>query len=270
MSDEWRRVTWQGFLHRGHPDPNPYPVDVVWLLADLWWRVLVTLLASLSLVRVALHAAGSFNGERRTVDPLFASPVELHSVLFAKWLGSLLSARGNWLWKLALWGLSMVCGAGHSRILLLFLVAWTIYAGCFAKLGLWFSLRCVNTQKATLWTLTTIAVLSAGHWLPWLILHTRRYDNMENHLGWIPSSPVAIQMFGLTSPPALGWIALRGEAAFLPEGAEYRGDVRIVRWKDFLESTRTQPLLLHSGRSTRAHTRRHDCARADGTRVAEN
>ena len=38
-----------------------YTPDVVWLLADLWCRVLIAVLVSLSLVRVAIHAAGSFS-----------------------------------------------------------------------------------------------------------------------------------------------------------------------------------------------------------------
>ncbi len=234
------RIAWQSSLHHA-------PRGAAWLLADLWCRVVITVFAGLMLVRVALHAAGSFSGERerRTLDNLLATPVELRTILFSKWLGSLLSTRGCWLWLFALWGVSMVCGGTHGCILLAFLGAWTVYAGCFAMLGLWFSVKCANTQKATLWTLTTLLILNAGHWLPWLVLDKSKYTQAGGH-HFSPDSFLATQMFGLTPPAALGWIALRGVAVLLPEGAEYRGDIGIIRWEDVLESTRKQPPLLRS------------------------
>ena len=41
----------------------------------------------------------------------------------------------------------------RSAALLLLLAAWWAYAAFAASLGLWFSLRCRTTLRATVWTL---------------------------------------------------------------------------------------------------------------------
>src|SRR5262249_5416290 len=143
---------------------DKYSMAAVWLVGDVWCRVIIGVLAGVALVRVAIHAAGSISSERaqRTLDCLLTTPLEPRKLLLTKWLGSLLSARGCWGWLFAVWGLSMFFGGGHWRILAVFLGAWLIYAACFAMVGIWFSLGCATVQKATLWTLITLVVLSGG------------------------------------------------------------------------------------------------------------
>jgi ABC-type transport system involved in multi-copper enzyme maturation permease subunit len=229
----WLSVTKQELAY------GPVDREFALLFADVWCRGAITVLASLSLVGVAIHAAGALSGEleHRTLDSLLTTPLGLSAILFSKWLGSLLSARRSWYWLLGLWALSMACGGTHWRILLFFLGAWALYAGSFAMLGLYFSLRCANTQRATLWTLAAVVVLGLGHWLSWFFV--------KHSWGW-PTFPATIQVYGLTPPASLGWIALRGEAAFLPDGEAYRGDISIIRWGAALDMTRSDLLLRRS------------------------
>jgi len=45
------------------------------------------------------------------------------------------------------------------------LIAWAIYAGGIAAVGLWFSVVCRTTLRATVWTLLTTLFIGGGHWL---------------------------------------------------------------------------------------------------------
>jgi ABC-type transport system involved in multi-copper enzyme maturation permease subunit len=170
---------------------------------DIWSRLMVTGGACLGLLGVAVRAAGSISGERErhTLDSLLTTPLPLREILFAKWLGSILSVRRIWLALLAIWlacrgvsgmrGIALIACAG----------AWIVYAGCFAMLGLWFSVTCRSTRRATLWTLGTLTLLGLGHWLPWFFVQ------QPEKLQW----PHTITHFGLTPPAALHWLALHGD-----------------------------------------------------------
>src|SRR5262249_50329501 len=139
------------------------------LLSELfhpWVRVMGTLVASLMLVGVAVRAAGGISGERerQTLDGLLTSPLESHDILFGKWLGSLLGVRKAWGWLGLIWGVGILTGGLHPAPLMLAFVAWLVYASCLAGVGLWFSISCRTTLRATLYTLITILVASVGHW----------------------------------------------------------------------------------------------------------
>jgi hypothetical protein len=49
-------------------------------------------------------------------------------------------------------------------------VAWLVYASCLAGVGLWFSISCSTTLRATLYTLVAFLLASVGHWAIWLCL----------------------------------------------------------------------------------------------------
>jgi len=84
-------------------------------------------------------------------------------------------------------------------------LAWAVYAGFLAVLGLYFSMTCRTTLRATVWTLLTTAVLGVGHWYLWLVFCLPLRLN-EEVFAWV----VRFQMYGLTPPLALSWLAFRG------------------------------------------------------------
>jgi ABC-type transport system involved in multi-copper enzyme maturation permease subunit len=126
--------------------------------------VVGAIVACLLLIGVAVRAASSISGERDrlTWDSLLASPLESSAILFGKWLGSLLSVRWGWLWLGVIWGQGSALGGLHLLALPLLVLAWLVYAGLLATVGLWFSLVCATSSRAMVWTLFTILALAAG------------------------------------------------------------------------------------------------------------
>jgi ABC-type transport system involved in multi-copper enzyme maturation permease subunit len=154
---------------------NPwFPIANRWthisLFFSSWVRIAGTIVASLMLVGVAVRGSSSISGERdrETLDGLLTSPLQSHDILFGKWLGSLLSVRGAWFWLALIWGVGLVTGGLHPASLMLTFVAWLVYASCLGGVGIWFSISCRTTLRATLYTLAVTFAASVGHWLVWL------------------------------------------------------------------------------------------------------
>jgi ABC-type transport system involved in multi-copper enzyme maturation permease subunit len=134
-----------------------------------WVRLAGTAVACLLLLGVAIRGATSITGERErdTLDGLLTSPLYSHDILFAKWLGSLLSVRWGWLWLGLIWGIGVVTGALHPVAIMLCSSAWVVYASTLAGIGVWFSTSCPTSLRATLWTLGTTMAIAVGHWALW-------------------------------------------------------------------------------------------------------
>jgi ABC-type transport system involved in multi-copper enzyme maturation permease subunit len=170
---------------------------------DIWCRLIVTGGAWLALLSVAIHAAGSVSRERErhTFESLLTTPLAARDILLAKWLGSILSVRRIARALAALWVICTGVGGTRGLTLLAFAATWTIYAGCFAMLGLWFSVTRGSTRQATTWTLVAGVVLGLAHWLPWTVARPPEHLQM----------PHTVAFFGLTPPAALHWLALHGD-----------------------------------------------------------
>src|SRR5262249_41186035 len=138
----------------------------------LWVRIVGTLVACLTLLGVAVRAASSISGERdrQTFDSLLTAPIDSNSILFAKWLGSGLRGRWAWVWLWPGWVVGAVSGGLYGPVVPWLLLAWFVYAGFLAVLGLWFSMTCATTLRATVATLLAAAVLGVGHWYLWMLL----------------------------------------------------------------------------------------------------
>src|SRR5262249_5467925 len=123
-----------------------------------WTRAAGAMVACLLLVGVAVRAATNISSERDrwTWDSLLSSPLTASDILFAKWLGSVLSVRCGWVWLGATWGLGSAMGGLHVLYVPLLFLAWTIYAGLLATVGLWFSLVCQTSLRSIIWSLFTI------------------------------------------------------------------------------------------------------------------
>lgn len=171
---------------------------------NMWVRLAGSGVACLTLVGVAVRAASSISGERerQTFDSLLTTHLSLRTILFTKWLGSILSVRGAWLWLVVIWMVGLLTGALHLSTLPWLLLAWSVYAAAFAALGLWFSLVSSGTLRATLLTLGLMTVLCFIHWLPWFFIELPHHAEL----------PLTIQIYGLTPPAALGWLAFDGDS----------------------------------------------------------
>jgi ABC-type transport system involved in multi-copper enzyme maturation permease subunit len=175
-----------------------------WLMREMnaFVRITGTGVACLLLLAVAVRAASSVSGERdrQTLDLLLATPLETSSILAGKWLGSILSVRLACLWLLAIWGLGILTRGLFIPAALLLPIAILVYASFVATLGLWFSVVCKTTLRATVATFLTLFGLTAGPWLPWMLcgLMMRPGGGVELLL--------KLQA-GLTPPIALGVLA---------------------------------------------------------------
>jgi ABC-type transport system involved in multi-copper enzyme maturation permease subunit len=158
-------------------------------LINVWVRVVSVFIGCFMLLQVAVRAAGAISGERsrQTLDGLLSTPLESHAILFAKWLGSLLSPRLSWLLLAVVWALAVQSRGLQVWAIACFLLAWLVYAGFLGCLGLYFSVIARSTQRATLWTLVTIILTLAGTTL-------LAYDLSSNDNHW----------FSLLPPVSLG------------------------------------------------------------------
>jgi ABC-type transport system involved in multi-copper enzyme maturation permease subunit len=178
---------------------------------NIWVRTVGSLVAILLLLAVAVRAAGSISGERdrRTLDELLTTPLRASSILFAKWLGSILSVRWAWLWLGLIALLGVVTQGLHPAALLLLPWAWLVYAAVVALVGLWFSVNCRTTLRATVWTLLATIFIGGGHWIISVLIFflpisvMGRYDTGTRDLvEWL-----ADLEFGQTPPLVLGLLA---------------------------------------------------------------
>lgn len=146
------------------------------VLLNLWIRVLSAVIGSLLLIQVGIRAAGSISGERarQTLDSLLITPLEARAILRGKWLGAVLNPRWAWVWLGLIWTWGFVVGAVSPGAVPGFVLAWLVYAGFMASLGLYLSVATGTTQRATIWTLLigflamAITALLAFDFLPQL------------------------------------------------------------------------------------------------------
>jgi hypothetical protein len=132
------------------------------------------------------------------------------TILWAKFLGNLLSMRMAWLWLGIIWGLGLITGGLHPFALPLLLIAWFVYASFFTILGLWFSMTARTTMRATVYTMLSTIGLSVGHWLIWLCCGPLFLFAGNAGSGTIPEVFAKFQ-FGMTPPFVLGMLAFTSE-----------------------------------------------------------
>src|SRR5260370_38790809 len=118
--------------------------------------------------------------------------------------------RWGWVWLGLIWGLALVTGWLSIFALPLLVMAWFIYASFVACLGLWFSMNCRTSMRATLWTLTSAVFLGVGHWLIWLLCIP-----LFRVGGGGPGLEVVAKLqAGITPPFALGYCFCFGNSDF--------------------------------------------------------
>jgi ABC-type transport system involved in multi-copper enzyme maturation permease subunit len=134
---------------------------------NIWFRIGVTSVGCLLLLRVAVHASTTITSEREreTFDALLTTPLSSEAMLGAKLLGCLTSMRFGWIWLGSMVVLALLTTALHPLAVPILAVAWLIYATFFSMIGLWFSMVCKSSMRATMLTVITSLFLGGGHWL---------------------------------------------------------------------------------------------------------
>jgi len=178
---------------------------------NIWVRMVGTVVASLILLGVGLRAAGAISGERekQTLDSLLTSPLMSQEIVMAKWWGSLWSVRWAWVWLCAIWGLGILTGGMEAACLPWLMMAWFVYAGFMASLGLYLSTLHSRTQRASIWMLT-ISVCLYG--LPMIFSYLLNLLNPVTRMGrgsflgdWLGH----LEFIAMIPPVALNWLAFR-------------------------------------------------------------
>jgi ABC-type transport system involved in multi-copper enzyme maturation permease subunit len=147
------------------------------------------ILAGLSLLCIALRASATVIREREqgTLDALLTLPIDRSEILWAKWLGAILSVR-LWIGVLAvIWLLCTLTGGLDQLSGSLLVMAFFAFAGCTASLGLCCSVISTNRRFATLFTLLALFLWNG---MP-LLLPTE----------FLPLSPV-VGLWEFTVPPS--------------------------------------------------------------------
>jgi ABC-type transport system involved in multi-copper enzyme maturation permease subunit len=177
---------------------------------NTWVRIVGTLVAYLTLLGVAVRAAGSLSGEheRQTYESLVSTPVSSRAILAAKWFGSIWGVRWGAGWLVIVWCIGILTGGLNLVILPWLVLAWIVYAGFFASLGLAFSVRHRSTLPATVGVLIATAFLTLGHLIPWTIIGFPRMNFYDEGVAF---SLLRLQIYGLAPPIAVGWLSFNGD-----------------------------------------------------------
>jgi ABC-type transport system involved in multi-copper enzyme maturation permease subunit len=179
---------------------------------NVWLRIMNGVVGSLMLLGVAVRGAGAVGGERDrdTLTSLMTTPISTGEILWAKWLGSLLSVRVFLLWLGAMWAIGLVSGGVSPLALPLQAAMWLAPAAFFAVLGLWFSTVCKTTLRATTWALVSALIVGGAHWICagmccFLPLGLVSRGGSGTDLKWL-----AFFELGLTPPAVFGILPFRG------------------------------------------------------------
>ena len=93
----------------------------------IWGRFCNVIVGSLTLLAVAVRASTAVSTERdkQTLDTLLTTPIDSTSILFGKWVGSILSLRFGILWLGLVWAAGgIVTGGMHVEALTQVMARW--------------------------------------------------------------------------------------------------------------------------------------------------
>jgi ABC-type transport system involved in multi-copper enzyme maturation permease subunit len=132
-----------------------------------FFRNLALPVGSLFFLAVALRAATTVSRERerQTLENLLTTPLDREEILFAKWLGGVLSVHLAWWAVLIALLFGLFTGSLHYLAVPLLALAFAVYASLAACVGLWYSTAYPTTFQATLWTTFAVLLIGAGPWM---------------------------------------------------------------------------------------------------------
>ena len=134
---------------------------------NAWFRIAGTAVSCLLLLRIAVYASTTITSEREreTFDALLTTPLTSEAMLNAKLLGCLTSVRIGWIWLGSMVVLAVITGGVHPLAVPILVVAWMVYATFFAMIGIWYSMICKSSMRATIASVLTSIFVGGGHWL---------------------------------------------------------------------------------------------------------
>jgi ABC-type transport system involved in multi-copper enzyme maturation permease subunit len=165
-------------------------------------------LACALLLAIAIRAAGSLSSERerQTLDGLLTTTLDNRTLLFDKWLGSILSLRKPLILLLLLWMLAVLTGGIELSALLALMCAVAAYAAFVSAVGLIISLVSRSSLVAVVATVVTVIAVSSAHRAVWLLYEYSYYPRMvPPERQWIGN----FELYGLTPPLTMGVLAFR-------------------------------------------------------------
>jgi ABC-type transport system involved in multi-copper enzyme maturation permease subunit len=174
---------------------------------NIWFRIAGSSVASLMLLMVGVRASTSITTERErdTFDALVATPLSAQTILASKLVGSLISLRMGWLWFGCMLAIGIFTGGVHLLAVPIVITAWFIYALLFAMVGLWYSMACTSSMRATVYTVMTTLFLGGGHWLVTGMCCFSVFALMRlDHPGDFPEYLAKFEV-GLTPPIVIGF-----------------------------------------------------------------
>lgn len=217
-------------------------MQLLHLFINLWARVVGTIVACLSVLCVAVRAAGclSRERERQTLDALLTTTLSDRTIVNAKWLGSILSLRAGWVRLAVVWILATLTGGIDWRILPLLLVSCASFAALAAGVGVCCSLLCHGTGRATAVTLAVLIVIGVP-WMPGrgtvtpvegLILLMTPLRTAHPDLRWLDTSSdlprALLSLFCCASLAALLWVV--AHVLFAPVTGRQGGNTLSAGW----------------------------------------
>lgn len=133
-------------------------------------RVVGTIVACFVLFAATLRGAVAVRIEKDkdTLDALLTSPLSTQEILFGKWLGCLWGLRWQVLWLGMIYLIGLLTGGLSLLAIPLLAGVMFVYCGSLTAVGLWFSVVCRTTVRATVAAMFTALGLGVGHWLLWL------------------------------------------------------------------------------------------------------
>lgn len=133
---------------------------------SLYVRTIGTAVACVALLAVTSRAAASLGleRERRTLPLLLATPLTERAIWWAKWFGSILSARWLLLLVGGIWTIGIIGGGLHAAAAPLIVAVWLACAAFMASLGLFFGVYTRTTARAVLGAASTALLVTGGPW----------------------------------------------------------------------------------------------------------
>jgi ABC-type transport system involved in multi-copper enzyme maturation permease subunit len=133
-------------------------------------RLVGTVVACMALLAAAVRGSVALRVERDkdTLDALLTSPLTTREILFGKWVGCMWGLRWPALWLGSIYALGLLTGGLSPFAVPLLAGVILVYCGTLSMVGLWFSVVCRTTVRATVAAVFASLGLGVGHWLIWM------------------------------------------------------------------------------------------------------
>ncbi|HKB06058.1 MAG TPA: ABC transporter permease [Gemmataceae bacterium] len=134
---------------------------------NVYLRIAGTMIGCLLFLAVTIRGSACISGERdrHTLDALLTTPLAARSIVWGKWWGCVLGFRLGWAWLFGLWVFAMAVGGVHPVMFPAAVLSVAVYASAYAWLGIFCSLHCRTTLRATMTAILAAVFLSGGYFL---------------------------------------------------------------------------------------------------------